>query len=229
VTMNTVSELDDLTSQVFTPSVISTLTPTEAGAQYFMTDSRFESDPFSVQQDATLDLGQAIATKIETDLIGTFSSLTGGTIGASGTTLTWGHVYSAMAILRAQKAPMPYYLVLHPYQWHPLGKAVVPAGASIATAVVDGGNINQQYFVGRIPGCEIYVSSNITADAASVGAMFSRAAVALDVRRAPRLEAERDASRRGTELNMSAVYAVGAWRPLFGVKITAAANTAPTS
>ena len=42
-------------------------------------------------------------------------------------------------------------------------------------------------------------------------------ALALDMRRAPRLEPERDASRRGYELNLSAVYAHGVWRPKFGV------------
>jgi hypothetical protein len=226
--MNSVGEDDDLTSQTFTPSSIATLTPGEVGAQYFLTDSRIESDPFAVRQDAASDLGQATGTKIETDLLSSFSSLTGGTIGEGGTTLTWGHIYAAMAILRYQKAPLPYSLVLNPYQWHPLGKAIVPAGGTIATAVVGGADINQMYFVGSIPGCNIFVTGNLTAGTAVYGAMFQRQAIALDVRRAPRLEVERDASRRGYELNMSAVYAYGVWRPLFGCQIISA-GTAPTS
>ena len=47
--------------------------------------------------------------------------------------------------------------------------------------------------------------------------MFSRDALGYDLRRAPRLEPERDASRRGIELNMTAVFAAGVWRPGFGV------------
>ncbi len=228
-TINTIAETDDLASQTFTPSSLASLTPYEVGAQYFITDSRWESDPFPVVQDASTDLGMAVATKIETDMVGAFSSLTGGTVGASGTTLTWGHIYSAMAILRNQKAPGPYSLVLHPYQWHPLGKAVAPAANTIAVATVTGSEITQPYFVYTIPNCNIYVSANITAGTASVGAMFARQAIAFDVRRAPRLEAERDASRRGYELNMSAVYGAGAWRPLMGVQVIATAASAPNS
>ena len=49
-------------------------------------------------------------------------------------------------------------------------------------------------------------------------------ALALDVRRAPRVERQRDASRRAEELNLSAVYAHGVWRPKFGVKIISDAS-----
>jgi hypothetical protein len=42
------------------------------------------------------------------------------------------------------------------------------------------------------------------------------------------MEAERDASRRGWELNMTAVYAHGVWRPEWGVCMTFDA-AAPTS
>lgn len=230
-TINTIGEADDLVGQTFTPSVISTLTPAEVGAQYFITDKRLNSSPFAERQMAAMDLGMAVATKIETDLVGDFSSFTGGTIGSSGTTLTWGHLYAAANILRANKAPMPYACVLHPYQYHPLGLAVVPAGNSTfaAAAPRTGDAITQNYFVARTPMFDIYVSSNITAGVASVGGMFSRQALAFDMRRGVRLEPERDASRRGWELNVTAVYAHGVWRPTFGVKIIATAASAPTS
>ncbi len=230
-TINTIGEDDDLASQTFTPAVLNTLTPAEVGAQYFITDKRMNSDYFAVRSDAAQDLGLAMATKIETDLLGDFSSLTGGTIGSSGTTLTWGHLYAAANILRAQKAPLPYACVLHPYQYHPLGKAVVPAGNSNYAATAPrtgGGQILQNYFVQGTPEFEIYITSNITAGAASVGAMFSRKSLILDPRRAIRLEPERDASRRGWELNMTAVYAHGVWRKAWGVQIIATSASAPT-
>ena len=77
-TINQISETDDLTGQAFTPANITTLTPVEFGAQYFITDSRVESDPFSVVNDASADLGGAMATKIETSLMGHFDEFTGG-------------------------------------------------------------------------------------------------------------------------------------------------------
>ena len=82
-TMNQVAETDDLVGQAFTPSSIATLTPVEFGAQYFLTDSRVESDPFSVRTDAATDLGLAMATKNETSLMSHFNEFTGGTIAAS--------------------------------------------------------------------------------------------------------------------------------------------------
>lgn len=219
-TINTITESDDLTSQVFTPSSIATLTPIEVGAQYFLTDSRRESDPFAVQSDASMDLGQAVGTNVESALVGDFSSFTGGTIGAAGSAVSWSYFYNMVSLLRYQKAPMPYSFVCHPYHWNVLGKAASVAGSVTNMADTLGDDINRTFYVGSVSGVNIFVSANIAVDtnADAYAGMFSRAALALDVRRAPRLEAERDASRRGIELNMSAVYAHGVWRPLFGVQ-----------
>ena len=79
------------------------------------------------------------------------------------------------------------------------------------------GRINEDFFVGQAYGISFFVSANITVGTGAHGGMFSRDALALDIRRQPRLEPERDASRRGWELNMSTVYAKGVWRPTFGV------------
>lgn len=218
-TMNTVAETDDLVGQSFTPASIATLTPTEAAAQYFLTDSRIESDPFNVQRDAAQDLGEATATKIETDLVGVFSGFTGGTVGGVTSTISWNSIMNAQSILKTRKAPAPYFCVLHPYQW-----AILGAAASVASTVRTNipealmGKVNDTFFVGQAYGVSIFVSSNISiASNAAHAGMFSRDAIGFDLRRAPRLEPERDASRRGWELNMSTVYAAAKWRPLFGV------------
>jgi hypothetical protein len=58
----------------------------------------------------------------------------------------------------------------------------------------------------------------------SYGAVFPKSALALDWRRPVRVEGERNASLRGTEFNMSAVYAHGVWRPTLGVQILQLAN-----
>jgi hypothetical protein len=60
------------------------------------------------------------------------------------------------------------------------------------------------------------------------GGVFPSEAIAIDWRRMIRVEPERDASRRGTEFNLSAVYAHGVWRPTRGVQMIFDA-TAPTS
>jgi hypothetical protein len=201
-TINTIGEADDMTSQAFTPSTLATLTPTELGAQYFITDSRLESDPFAVQSLAALDLGQAMATKMDTDLCAHFNVFHSGTIGTTGSVLTWGYFYAMAALLRASKAPLPYAFVCSPNQYYRLGRAAA-VGATVT---------NSPKFQDTI-----FVSANVeTSSTDAYAGMFSRSALALDIRRRPRLESERDASRRGLELNMSAVYATGVWRPHWG-------------
>lgn len=219
-TLNSIGDADDLTSQAFTPSVLSTLTPGEVGAQFFLTDLRMETDPFNVRNDAAMELGQAMAEKIDRDLLGTFSSLTGGTVGAAGSAFSWGYFYAMLSRLKAQKAPMPYALVCHPYQWHALGKAASVAGSQTNASVQLLDNVNKNFYVGTVSGVAIYVTSNLAIDGSDDAkpAMFSAPALALDIRRAPRIEPERDTSRRGWELNLSAVYAYGVWRKTFGVQ-----------
>lgn len=227
-TIGALADSDDLASQAFTPTVLSTLTPAEVGAQFLITDQRLESDPMAIQQNAALELGSAMATKIETDLIGDFGSFTGGTVGTAGSVLSWGRLFAAVAQLRAQKAPAPYYCVLHPYQIHDLAKEAAPAGSSM-NAPNFGDEVMRMRYFAQAAGAFIFESANITAGTASVAGVFSPMALALDVRRAPRIEPERNASLRATELNLSAVYAHGVWRPKWGVKIISTTNTAPTS
>lgn len=228
-TMNQITETDDLAGQAFTPSSVATITPVEFGAQYFLTDSRVESDPFAVRNDAATDLGLAMATKIESRLMGHFNEFTAGTIGASGSTCTWSYVMAMESILKSKYAPYPYVLVLSPAQWYPLAKAASVASSSATNAAESLKEaVNSMFFVKQFGGVSIFVSNNVeTSSTDAYAGMYSRDALAFDVRRAPRMEPERDASRRGTELNMSAVFATGVWRPTFGV-CGLFANSAPT-
>jgi hypothetical protein len=218
-TMNQVGETDDLVGQAFTPSSIATLTPVEFGAQYFLTDSRVESDPFAVRADAAADLGGAMATKIQTSLMGHFNAFTGGTIGTTGSVCTWGYVMAMESLLRKQMAPYPYALVLSPAQWYQLAKAASVASSSATNAAESLKEaVNSAYFVKQFGGVSIFVSTDVeTSGTDAYAGMFSRDALAFDLRRAPRMEPERDASRRGIELNLTAVFAHGVWRPTWGV------------
>lgn len=217
-TINSIGESDDLTSQAFTPSVLSTLTPAEVGAQFFLSDQRIETDINPAINDAASELGMALATKIESDILGNFNAMTtNGTIGTSGSVLTWNYFYAMLATLRNAKAPLPYAFVCSPYQYYQLGRAAA-VGNTVANSPKFQDTVMEKFYVGSAAGVDIFVSANVeTATNDAYAGMFSPAAIALDMRRAPRLERERDASRRGWELNMTSVYAHGVWRPAFGV------------
>ena len=130
---------------------------------------------------------------------------------------------AAEAQLKARKAPYPYFVALSPYQWQPLAKAASVASTSATNASPDLLNeVNKgMFFVKQVGGLFIYTTSNISSDASddAVGGMWSRDAIALDIRTQPYIERERDASRRGTELNLSTTYGHGVWRPTFGIKL----------
>lgn len=230
-TIASLNETDDLQSQSFTPSTAQVLTPGEVGAQFFFTDKRLSADPFGVRDDASRELGMAIASKVNSDLLGDLASLTGGTVGSAGTTITWGHVYAALSQAEvASKKSGPYALVLHTYQWHQLAKAAAVA-ATVTNAPAFQDEVMRRWYVGTVGGIlDIYATTDLTIDGSTdaSGGLFPRQALGYDSRREPRLEPERDASRRGWELNMTAVYAHGVWRPAHGIVMTFDAAT-PTS
>lgn len=224
-TVNSIAETDDLTSQAFTPALLNTLTPAEYGAQFFVTDLRAETDsPDNIRTDGGRELGFAAAGKVEGDLLGLFPSLTGGTVGAAGTAMTWGLFFAAATRARVQIKNQAAQLfgVLHEYQWHAMAKALSPAAASLVSYTPQyQEGILASWYRGRAAGVEIFVTPNnaMLSGTDAYGAVFSRDAIALDWRRPIRVEGERDASRRGTEMNLSMVYAKNVWRPTFGVQI----------
>jgi hypothetical protein len=180
-----------------------------------------------VQRDAASDLGNMIAEKVDTDIVTLFASLTGGTVGTAGGTITWANVFNAITKLRVQLAPAPYIAVVRPEQWYYLANTLA-AGQTVTNAPAAQNQIAASWFAGSMYGVDFYVNSNITAGTAAVGAMWNREAMALDIRRAFRLEPQRDASRGGGgwELNATAVYAAGVWRPLFGCQMIGTSTVA---
>lgn len=226
------AETDDLTSTAFTPALLATLTPGEIGEQFFVTDQRRDSETISdIVRDGAMELGMAAGDAVETALGTDMASLTGGTIGAAGTVITWGYLAAAIAQARnANKSKnVPLSAVVHGYQWAVLAKTASVAGASVVNAPALQDQISSTGYIATFMGVPIYqVYTDPDSSGDFTGGVFPRSAIAIDWRRRVRVEPERDASRRGTEFNMSAVYAHGVWRAKLGVKMTfdAAAPTA---
>jgi hypothetical protein len=231
-TAGAIAEDDDLTSTAFTPSADQTLTPAEIGLQFFVSDARRDSElPENIISDAARELGLAAANKVELDLVADMASLTGGTIGAAGTVITWGYLSAAIQQARnAAKNPLvPLVAVLHGYQWGVLADSASIVGASVAPAPSFTDEITRNGYVGSFYGVPIYQTfAAVDSGTDFTGGVFPRDAIAIDWRRPIRVEGERDASRRGTEFNMSAVYAHGVWRPTWGIQMKFDAAT-PTA
>ena len=227
----TIGDDDDLTSAAFTPSADQTLTPYEIGLQFFITDARAESDvPEMIMTDAARELGFAAADKVMTDQVGDFPNLTGGTLGATGTAITWS--YMAAGIQQARNVnksgAKPLAAVIHGYQAGVLAKSASIAGATQLTSALGyteavtrqgtGMSAGTPVFMFMgVPIYQVFQSSQTATSTDFTGAIFPREALAIDWRRPIRVEGERDASRRGWELNMSAIYDTGIWRPDLGI------------
>lgn len=235
-TATTLNEGDDMNSAAFTPSLLATLTPAEIGLPFFFSDLRAESElPENCIRDGALELGFAASDKVEQDLVADMASLTGGTVGAAGSTITWSYLAAAIAQARNanKNVSVPLSAVIHGYQWAVLAKSASIAGAtSLAQAPSFTNDVTTKLPVGQVAsfmGVPIYQTFQAAdSNADFTGGVFPRDAIAIDWRRPIRIEAERKPSRRGTQYNMSAVYAHGVWRPALGIKMIFDA-TAPTS
>jgi len=220
-TFATVAESADMTAQAFNADAGGTLTPAVYGSQAILTMRRIKSDPANATREAGIHLGNAASAHIDTNLVGLFSSLTAGTVGTAGGTLTWANIFRAQAYIRTQKVFGRYACILHPVQWYYLTSATsgVPTlmqNTAIAESII--GNFYQASF----GGIDFFVDANITSGTAAVGGMFGRSAIALDLRQPFAIAPQWNASYSGNgawEVNASMEYAYGVYRPLHGAQL----------
>lgn len=232
ITWVAAGEEDDTAAQNFSKDALSSLTPTIYRARVDLTDARLESDFDGELAAAEMELGSSASKHMDQMIADQFASLTGGTIGSSGGTITWGNIADALALLENQNIPagLPRYCALHPYQWRILLKDNTIAGASVAVApgYQDRMTTSPNFFsVPAYQGITFIVTNSIDIDSSTdaKGALYVPSAIAVDTRKPFNIRPQRDESAEATELNASMWYACGTWRPAFGVTIYTNAAT----
>lgn len=217
-----VAEGTDLSSTTVSTSKVE-VTIGEVGAQVLLTDMATYGADSPAEAMGTL-LGNAIATKMDTDLLALFSGFSGA-LGAAGQEITVADLFKAAATLRSNKVTGSMSAVVHPFQAYQL-----KANLTNTFANPNGGDLQNEAmrngYVGTIAGIDIYESANLSVDGNgdAVAAVFAPEALAIAIKRDFNLEAERNASLRAFELNATAVYGVAELDDDFGVKITADAT-----
>lgn len=230
ITAVSVAETEDFNSPTtFGKSTKATLTPGEIISQVVLTDRDQETDPDNARNDATMELGASIATKIDVDLCALFDSFTTDKGPGAGNSATLATMAAGVAVLTNNKA-FQYgrpNAVWHPYHWHDFWVALGQPAATYANLDELTSQALRDYFVSDLLGINHFRSSNIAVDASddAVSGIFNPQALWLDTRRSIRFEPERDASARAWELNVTAGYAAGVVRQEFGVGYTADAAT----
>jgi hypothetical protein len=218
-----VNEATDLSNTAVNPTS-ATITASEIGVMTTLTDLGASSASRNVGADIGKLFGEAIAKKVDTDLCALFSSFTTNTGGAAGTELTADLLFKAQAQLRTLSVPAPYYGVFHPKALFNLKKTLTQAGYSgTATAISEIGNeALRNGYIGRIAGIDVFENANLAIDGSddSVGGVFHPASIGLAMKEDFKVETQRDASLRATEIVASIVYGKAVVKESFGAAIT---------
>jgi N4-gp56 family major capsid protein len=220
------TENTDITSGTAFNTTSKTITATEKGALVALTDLAKEAASEDVSAAIGRQLGDAMAKKVDTDLAGLFSGFSN-SVGTAETEITVDDIFKAAATLRNNNAPGPYYCFLHPYQAFQLKKLLAGNGNTPMNNHDLANEALRSGFVGQLAGASIFETTVITGgDSAGAfdGAMISSDALGYMVKRNMRVEEQRDASLRSTEIVGTMAYGVSEIFDAYGVRIIADAQ-----
>ena len=221
VTAGALVEGTDMTNPQTLTTTKLTITPGEVGAQIVVTDRALRTAREDMSRAAGRVLGDAIAKKLDKDLLGLLDGFST-SLGAAGTNITMGHLRAAVSRLHgaAQPAPKPHFAVLHPYQAHDLAADISPTGTYPVPSGISQ-TVLENHWVTRAFGVDVFQAGNLTVDANddAKGGLFSKEAIVLVVFKDWAVERERDASLRAWELNVVADYGFGEYEDSWGVEL----------
>lgn len=199
-----------------------TLTVSTVAIRTMVTDLVRASAASNVVADVGRLFGEAIAKKIDQDLLALFSGFSNGVGGAS-TALSAAVVAQAVAKLRAAAVPGDALAcVVHPYVAYDLKKDLTNTWANPNAGIIQNEAMLNGY-VGMLFGVPVFESSNIADTGTAgdyVGAVFHRDALGLAMIGDINIETQRRASFVGDDIVASAHYGVGEIYDTYGVKIT---------
>lgn len=224
ISASAVAEGTDLSNTEVNPTE-STITASEVGVMTTLTDLARESSARPIAQDVGRVFGEAIAKKVDTDLVDLFPSFASANdLGGAGVELTADLLLQAEATLRALNVPKPYVAVFHPKAMFNLKKTLTQAGYNTSASVISptGENVYNSGFVGSMFGIDLYENANITVDGTddSVGAVFHPISLGLAIKEDFKIETQRDASLRATEIVGSIMKGEAIIKDNYGCQIT---------
>jgi N4-gp56 family major capsid protein len=213
-------EGEDLTGSDLKTELAATITMAERAAMTLLTDDAVETMPnYNLAAEIGRILGEQMAERFDQDAMATFANFKAANdIDASaGAGLTADVLFQAAAKLRMEKARGTMVGVFHPAATYQLKAQLANSGAAELGALSNVGNSAlTSGLVGQIAGITIFESTLV----GTSGGVFALDALGGAMKRDVRLETERDASKRATEVVGSAVWGFSAVKPENGVSIT---------
>ncbi len=219
-----VADATDLSNTAVNPTE-ATITASEVGVMTTLTDLGRDSASRNVAADIGKLFGDAIAKKVDGDLAALFASFaTSNDLGAAGTELTADLLLKAESTLRALNVPRPYYGVFNPKAMFNLKKTLTAAGYSTAAnAIGDVANETlRNGYAGTVFGIDLFENANLAVDGSddSVGGVFHPASLGLAMKTDFKIETQRDASLRATEIVATVTYGSGVVKDDYGCQVT---------
>jgi hypothetical protein len=202
----------DMANTAFAPTSVN-ITADEAGLMITLLDAFVNAD---VLGDGVAvyfgELGKAVREKINTDIMAEAADLST-SVGTTTADFTVAQFLSGLYELLNGKAPGPYAFIGHPIQKHDIRAAIVTSASAIWGA--GSGPESLAAMPGRpevlfgVLCLETITAASVNADAdrqGFMGPMGAACGLVYLEKYAPRVELERNASLRGTELVASAYY-----------------------
>jgi N4-gp56 family major capsid protein len=203
---------------------VATLTVSQVGIRTLVTDLAVNASASNVVADLGRLFGEAIARKMDQDLIAKFEEFTTNTVGSTSTTITPALLMAAITKLKNGGVPTDGVVaVLHPAVAYDLKSALTTSGSTVFGGNGQGEIANEamrEGFVGRLFGIPVYETSNFSNTGATgdyVGGLFHRDALGLAMMRDISIETQRRASYLGSDVVCSAMYGVGTIYEGYGV------------
>jgi len=221
-TADVVTEGDEVAIQEVATTGV-TLTVSTVASRALITDLSRVTAQSNVVADVGRLFGEAIARKMDQDLMALFSGFSVG-VGDATTAMTAATIAKAVATLRANSVPGDALAcVLHPMIAYDLKANLTNTFANPNPGLVQNEAMAAGY-VGQLFGVPVFESANMANTGTAgdyVGAVFHRDALGLAMVGDMMIETQRVAARLGDDLVASVHYAVGEIHDGYGCKITA--------
>ena len=198
-------------NQVAVSTSGATLTVAEVGLYATVSDLAMMASASNVVADLGRLFGEAIARKMDSDLLSNIASFSAG-VGGATTTATPALIFQAIAKLRAQgyDTANDCAIILHPNVAYDVASVLTSTFAAPASMV--GNSALENGFMGMLGGVPVYQSSlvNNTGTAGDYnGAVIHKDALGLAMMQDVKIETQRQAAARAFDIVGSAIYGHG--------------------
>jgi N4-gp56 family major capsid protein len=225
-TADSLTEGDDFSITAVSTDV-ATFDVGQVGIATMVTDLAVNASASNVVADLGRLFGEAVARKIDKDLMGKFANFTTNSVSNTGTAITPALVMQGITKLRAQGVSADgIAVVLHPNIAYDLKASLTTTGNTAFTGGAFGDVANEAMrmgYIGQLFGVPVYESSNAVAypGGASgdyLGGIFHREALGFGLMRDIQIETQRRARAIGTDVVCSAMYGTGVVYEQYGVQ-----------